>query len=358
MRILDRYILKRFLFVLLFSLFAFICIFLIVDSIERLDVYIDEKVPSLVVAKLYIYYLPYIIVLALPIAMLLASLFSVGNLARQNEIVAMSASGISLYRTLAPLLLLAFLISIGAYFFGEYVLPQASSNRAALIDQYMEKKREAWRKRITNVYMRDSRDRLISMRSFDATHYTGNVVSIRRFEGLDLRYRLDSRSMVWEDSVWALYEGVERVFSGSQETVTSFKKKILADENLRPQDFAKVLKKPEEMSFEELKSFIEEVRINGGNPGNWLVDLYLKIAIPFANFIIVLFGAPLASPKRRSGSATGFGISLVICFVYFGLIKVCQSFGQNGVLPPLFAAWFANGLFAVWGIYILLRTQK
>ena len=358
MKILDRYILRRFLAVLFFALFAFICIFLIVDSIERLDVYIDEKVPTTVVFKLYLFYLPYIIVLALPIAMLLAALFSVGNMARQNEIVAMSASGISLYRTLAPLFLLAFFISVGAYFFGEYVLPQASSSRANLIDQYIEKKREAWRKRINNVYMRDSQNRLIGMRSFDAVHNTGNTVSIRRFEGLNLVYRLDSRKMVWEDSLWVLYDGVERTFDQGQEIVSAFDRQILKDENLLPQDFAKVLKKPEEMSFQELTAFIEEVRLNGGDENHWLVDLYLKISIPFANFIIVLFGASLASPKRRSGGAAGFGISLVICFVYFGLIKTCQSFGQNGVLPPMFAAWFANGFFAVWGVLILLRTQK
>jgi lipopolysaccharide export system permease protein len=357
-KVLDRYILRRFLFILFFALFAFICIFLIVDSIERLDVYIDEKVPSLVVVQLYVYYLPYIIVLALPVAMLLASLFSVGNLARKNEIVAISASGVSLYRTLAPLLLLALFISLGAYYFGEHVVPQASSKRAALIDQYLEKKREAWRKRINNVYMRDSQNRLISMRAFDAARSTGHTVSIRRFEGLELRYRLDCRSMSWEDSVWVLRQGVERIFREGQESVNTFESKKLTDENLRPQDFAQVLKKPEEMSYQELKAFIAEVKLNGGNESHWLVDLYLKIAIPFANFIIVLFGAPLASPKRRGGGAAGFGISLVICFVYFGLVKVCQSFGQNGVLPPLFAAWFANGLFAAWAIYIFVRTQK
>jgi lipopolysaccharide export system permease protein len=358
MRVLDRYILRSFAAILLFSLFAFICVFLIVDSIERLDVYIDEKVPTLVIVQLYIYYLPYIIVLALPIAMLLASLFSIGNMARQNEIVAMSASGVSLYRTLAPLFLLAFLISVGAYFFGEYVLPHASSKRAELVDQYIEKKREAWRKRINNVFMRDSLNRLISMRSFQAAQQTGQMVSIRLFDGLNLRYRLDSRTMVWEDSVWVLHQGVERTFSGEQEVVQTFERMVLQNENLRPQDFSKVLKKPEEMSYAELKTFIEDVRLNGGDPNNWMVDLYLKIAIPFANFIIVLFGAPLASPKRRSGGATGFGISLGVCFFYFGIVKVSQSFGQNGVLPPLFAAWFANGLFAAWGLFILLKTQK
>ncbi|NLP12314.1 LPS export ABC transporter permease LptG [bacterium] len=358
MRVLDRYILRRFCFILFFSLIAFVCIFLIVDSIERLDVYIGEKVPGLIVLKLYVYYLPYIIILTLPVAMLLASLFSVGNMARQNEIVAMSASGVSLYRTLMPLLVLAFLISIVAYYFGEYVVPQASSSRALLIDHYVEKKRESHRKRINNPFMRDDRNRLISMRYFDAARNTGHHVSIRRFEGLKLLYRLDCRTMAWEDSAWVLRNGVERIFDQGQETVALFEEKRLEDENLRPQDFAKVLKKPEEMSYQELTAFIEEVRQNGGNESHWLVDLYLKLSIPFANFIIVLFGAPLASPKRRSGGAAGFGLSLIICFVYFGLVKICQSFGQNGVLPPLFAAWFPNGFFALSGLLILLRTQK
>jgi lipopolysaccharide export system permease protein len=358
MKTLDRYLIRKFLGVLLFALFAFVCIFLIVDGIEKLDTYLDKHVPLAIVGRLYLYYMPYIITLTLPIAMLLSSLFSIGTMARQNEIVAQIASGRSLYRILTPVFLLAMLISLGALWFGETVVPRASAARSHLIDDYLEKQREVWRKRVNNVYARDDQDRRISMQWFDTVRSIGHKINIRHFNGLELDFHIYANRMEWKDSLWVLYEGVERHFESDSETVRQFDKMTLASENLKPADFGKVLKKPEEMSYGELRAFIVEVERNGGNPNNWLVDLYLKIAIPFANFIIVLFGAPLSSPKRRSGTATGFGISLAICFIYFGIVKTAQSMGQNGLLPPLVAAWLANVLFLLSGIWVLFKAQK
>ncbi len=358
MTILDRYLLRKFAGVLVFALLAFICIFLIVDGIEKLDTFIDKEVPAGIVIRLYLYYIPYIITLTLPVAMLLASLFSVGSMAKQNEIIAQIASGLSLYRILAPLLIFSLLISLGAFWFGETVVPRASAARSGIVDEHIEKQREVWRKRVNNVYARDAQERRISMRWFDTVQNTGHRVNIRKFKGLETQIHIYAARMSWEDSTWILYDGVERSFMEGVEIVNTFSRLELLDENLKPDEFAKVLKKPEEMSYGELKTFIAEVERNGGDPNHWLVDLYLKIAIPFANFIIVLFGAPLSSPKRRSGTATGFGISLAIAFFYFGIVKTAQSMGQNGLLPPLFAAWSANVLFFLGGIWVLLKAQK
>ncbi len=358
MTILDRYLLRKFVGVLLFALFAFICIFIIVDGIEKLDTFIDKEVPAGIVFRLYLYYIPYIVTLTLPVAMLLASLFSVGTMAKQNEIIAQIASGLSLYRILAPLLLFSMLISLGALWFGETVVPHASAARSRMVDEYIEKQREVWRKRVDNVYARDAQERRISMRWFDTVQNIGHKINIRRFEGLDLRLHIYANRMEWKEGQWVLYDGVERTFDEERESVRTFSSLILEKENLTPADFGKVLKKPEEMAYAELRSFIKEVERNGGDPDHWLVDLYLKIAIPFANFIIVLFGAPLSSPKRRTGTATGFGVSLAVCFIYFGIIKTAQSFGQNGILPPLLAAWSANVLFLTAGLYVLFKAPK
>jgi len=358
MRVLDRYLSRSFLSVLLFSFIAFICIFVIVDGIEKLDIYIEQDIPKLVVGQMYLYYIPYIVVLTLPVAMLLSSLFSVGTMARNNEIIAMKASGLSLYRILAPLFIIAMLISIGALAFGEYVVPRASAARAELMTQYMEKRRQAVKRRLNNVYARDSLGRRISIRSFDSETNIGYKVNIRQLDGLRLSMHIYAERMAWEERKWVLYQGVERQFIEDREQVNRFERLELNDCDLMPETFAKVLKKPEEMSYWELKSFIGEVERNGGDPNHWLVDLYLKISIPFANFIIVLFGAPLSSPKRRSGTATGFGISLAICFTYFGIVKTAQSLGQNGMFPPLFAAWIANVIFLVAGLIVLFKAHK
>lgn len=358
MTLLDRYISKQFLFILFFALIAFTTVFIIVDLIENLDDLISQQVPLGVAIELYLYSLPFMVILILPVAMLLASLFSVGNMSRHNEIVAMKSAGISLYRILLPLFVIGFLMSLVALAFGEYVVPPASERYAYLNDQYLEKHREAWRKRIDQPFVRDQQNRLVSMRYFNTARNIGYFVSIRKFKDQTLLFRIDSRKITWQDSTWVLDRGYIRNFDDGHETATAFTNYKLDDTNLVPEDFARFLKEPEQMSYKELSLFIKEVERNGSKPDRWLVDLYLKIAIPFANLIIVLFGAPLSSPKRRGSTATGFGISLAICFIYFGIVKTAQAMGQAGTLDPLFAAWIANIIFAIAGVIVLVKATR
>ena len=112
MRLLDKYVALKFLNVLLFSLVAFAIIFVVVDAIDHMDKFIDRGMPKLMILKYYFYYLPYIVILCMPVAMLLASLFSIGQLSKFSELTAMKASGLSLYRIIAPILLISFFVSL------------------------------------------------------------------------------------------------------------------------------------------------------------------------------------------------------------------------------------------------------
>ena len=357
--ILDKYILRKFSAILLFALVAFIIIFIIVNVIEKLDDFLDNNVPLIVFVQYYVYSIPYILTLTLPIAMLLASLFSMGTMSRHNELVAMKAAGISLYRIVAPLLAFSFMMCIFAFVFSEVVVPGASEKKESIADEFLEKKRERWRKRIDKVYVRDDKDRVVSMQYYRTVDQTGYAVRISKMNDHTLASRIDARKMVWEDSIWVLYDGYIRNFAaGIDKEAYPFDKVTLDETNLKPKDFAKIISRPEEMSYWDLEEFVTNVKRSGGNPDKWLTELHMKLAIPFANFIIVLFGAPLSSRRRRSSSATGFGISLAIVFIYFGIVKTGQTMGHNGFLPPFFAAWSANMLFAAAGIFTLLKTQK
>ncbi len=358
MNLLDRYIIRRFVAILFFSLIAFMAVFIIVNLVEQLDSFIKHEVPAGIVVKMYIYQLPYIFTLTLPVAMLLSSLFSIGNMSKQNELTAMKASGISLYRMLSPLFLLSILISIATFGFSEVVVPPASDRYGYLKDQYMDRFQNRWRKLVKNPFVRDQQGRLINMRDFNAATNTGHTVSIRSFRDQSLIRRVDAKKIIWQDSIWVLHSGYIRTFENAVETAIPFKRHIFSDTDLVPADFDNLFKKPEAMSFWELEDFIEEVRRNGGDPDRWLVDLYLKFAMPFSNFIIVLFGAPLSARKQRESAATGFGLSLAIVFTYFGILKTTQAMGQSGILPPLVAAWVANIIFGIAGLIALLKASK
>lgn len=112
------------------------------------------------------------------------------------------------------------------------------------------------------------------------------------------------------------------------------------------------------MSYSELVQFIDELKAIGADSRKWVVEKYLKISLPLANFIVVLLGAPLASRKRKGGMGLNFGLSLLISFTYFIIIRVGQVLGHNGSLHPLLAAWLGNLVFLLAGAIALLKVRK
>jgi lipopolysaccharide export system permease protein len=384
MRLLDQYISRKFLFNLIFALTAFASIFITVDLVEALSDYIDKQVPAVVIASYYFYFLPYIIVLTMPVAMLLASTFSVGQLSKHNELTAMKAAGQSLYRILFPILVIAFLTSGLMILFAEKVVPVANQRKIEIKNRYIERVPQNLPTRLSNLYFQESvnpqaarRDgktanalgsqvRRVFIGYYDDATKTAQKISIQNYNGVFIIERIDALQMRWKEpqnggqgGVWEILRGYRRRFEGDREAVaTRFDTLAMPELSFTPQVLTKVQKEPEEMSYGELQKFIDEVARNGGNPERWLVDLYLKISFPLANFIIVLFGAPLAASKVRSGGAVGVAMSLIICFLYFGTVKTSQSMGQNGTLDPLLAAWLGNLIFLVAGAVILAKARK
>ncbi len=357
MRILDRYIARKFLQVFIFAIIAFLSIFIIVDLIENLDDFIDHKVPVRIVVDYYLYYLPFIIVLILPVTSLISSLFSVGDLARHNEIVSMKSAGMSLYRIFLPLFIVGILISGVSLGVANYLVPLSAEKKEAINREYMKGGKSP--ERLSNLYLQDNQGLRISMRYYNVATKIGNVVSIREFRDNQLISRIDVRKMVWQDSLWVLHNGYERIFQNDHETAYNFERRIFKETSMRPQNLSRMVKNPEEMSYNQLQDFIKEVKRNGGDPNRWLVDLYLKLALPFANFIIILFGAPLSSSHtQRSGAGRGFGVSLAVTFIYFGILKTTQAMGHNGRLHPLLAAWLANVIFGITGLFVLFKAKK
>ncbi len=358
MKILAKYIVRIFLGTLFFALVAFTAIYIIIDMVGFMDKFIDRNVGFFVVVKYYVFYFPYIIILTLPVATLLASLFSVGQLSRYNELIAMQASGLSLYRILGPLFVLGIIISLITAYAGERFVPSSNQKKKEIYQTHVNKLKRKRMEQTKDISLQIDENSWLLIGFFDTKENTGFKVSVQSYNQNQLIKRIDASKMIWENNNWQLLNGYTREFSNNKETAQTFDELDLPDLYFKSEDIARVQKKAEEMSYWELKNFIKEIRRTGGNPDRWLVDLYLKISFPFANLIIILFGAPLASRKTRSGTAISFGISLFICFLYFGIIKVGQSLGHNGTLPPLFAAWMGNIFFGTGAVYILVKSSR
>ena len=360
MKILDRSIISKFLAILFYTTMAFIAIFIVVDFVEHLDKFLGGNATFVDVALYYVYYIPYIIQLTLPVNMLLSSLFSLGTMAQYNELVATLTAGISLYRVVLPILILALIISCISGFAGETVVPE--TNRLRLDIYRYDIRNESREKRGTErqIAVQDYDDRQVNILYYDVGKQRANNVNIVWKEGTNILERWDVKYMLWRDSlnVWELHDVTKRVFRDSSESVTRVDSARYMDTRILPEDLIDLQLKPEEMNFVELKSFIEKMESIGADARKWIVDLYMKISYPLANFIIVLFGAPLASRKRRSGPALGFALALLISFVYFLFMRSGQVLGHNGTLEPWLGAWIGNMVFFAGGLFLMIRARK
>jgi lipopolysaccharide export system permease protein len=183
-------------------------------------------------------------------------------------------------------------------------------------------------------------------------------VLIQEYDGEVLLERIDARKMMLVDDVWTLYNAEVRSFRGDREEFETVRELQQPDFTFTTDDLIQRPKDPEEMNIVELKSYIHHVNRLGGDAQRWIADYHLKLAFPFANMIIVLFGTALASIRRRSGAAVGFGISLFICFVYYTVIEVGRAMGRSGDLTPILSAWLGNGLFGLIGLVMLVKAKK
>lgn len=365
---LDRYVSVQFLKSIVFAILAFSLIFILVDMIENLDDFIDQNVPTPIILLYYVYFLPRIFSLMVPVAVLLSALFVVGRLSSSNEMTIIKCAGVSLYRFMVPLLGIGLLVSLAMLAFDGWLVPRINAERLTLERDHLKKHLEM-RGRY-NLFFQESNNRIVSLDYYDESSATARRVMMQQFDSGDptiLLRRIDAERMAWreKDGEWVMFRGLRREFSPDtslpvqmQETVRGFDSLDIGRLVLTPEIILRMQQKPEEMGLEDFRSYIDRQRRAGSDIARLLVDYHGKIAFPFASLIVVFFGVPFASVKRRSGLAVQFGISIFLLFIYMVSQKLSQIFGYNGNIPPILAAWFPNLLFFVAGVVAMVRVEK
>jgi len=366
-KILDRYIIRQFLIVFLFGLLAFVCIFIIIDIMEKLDDFIDAQAPTNIIIQYYLASIPDIVKLMIPVAVLLSALFVTSRLSSQNELAAIKSSGISLYRIMAPFLIVTFIICFASIYLNGWVVPYANQNKFYIERSHLNRSIQATVRR--DVIFQEGRTRIVSINYYDTRAKCAQRISVQDFDSSDitiLRHRNDALQMQWiqpigddvQKAKWVLLHGTTRSFLDSTQTLVSFDSLEIGRLSLTPSDIERKQRTPDEMDYNELQEFIANQQRAGQDVARWLVEYHFKLAFPFASIIMVLFGVPFAASRPRTGAALGFGIATAATFIYLGFMKASQVFGYNGDLNPLFTAWLANIIFLVAGIANLFRVQK
>lgn len=356
---LDRYLLKSFGLALLVVTLAIGLTINVINIIEKLRDFIDHQVPILAIAEYYLYFGGWVVKSFLPMFVLIASLFSVSLLARRNEILAMKASGLSLYRIALPFLVLAVILSAGHFYYNEYIFPPANQRRLEIKKFTIEKKSRQATTQINSIYRQIEPGYIYTIEGFNVERRTGHAVRVYRTSDNHLRKIITAQRIAFEDNTWMLYDGIERTFTDTTgETYREFESMRFPDIKEKPEDFSKKIGDPEDMGLEELEEYIDLMKRTGGPYYREVVDLGIKYAYPLASFIVVLISIPIASNPRRGGLAVSISIGALISLIYFVLFRVLQSAGYNQKIPVEVAVWGVNALFFLVGVVLLLRARK
>lgn len=362
MKLIDIYIIKQFLFYFIFALIVIIMLFIIIDLMENVDDFIDRGAPVSIVIAYYIYFIPEMIKSMIPVAMLLSSLFTTGKLSTQNELVAMKAGGVSLYRFMLPFLAIGILVTGASMYFNGWVVPLANKEKYQIEREHLAKGGRSDIARY-NIFIQDSPIRFLSLGFYDETANSVTRVSIQEFSDTNfsiLERRYDATRMEWNsnEQLWTLHRGTVREFIGDAERLTPFDTLQMKDLHFNPADIAKKQLQPDEMSYFELGEFIESQRRAGQQTARWEVDYYAKIAFPFASLVVILFGVPFSAQKRRGGMALQFAIGVLITFLYMAFMAISETLGHSGQHNTMLMAWLPNIIFFVAGIFNLMRVRK
>ncbi|MCX6155117.1 MAG: LptF/LptG family permease [Candidatus Kapabacteria bacterium] len=358
MRTLLFYILRQIIATLIFSLVALSVIFIVVNYLDNLDKFLDDNAPTFVVVMFYLHSLPEILKILTPVGTLSSVLFVIGKLTTNNEITAMKSGGLSLYKLMVPILFFGVILSVGQVYFSGWIVPIANQKKNLFEQKYM---RKAPGGQIYNLYFRDSSTKNININFYDPDKKTGNKVVLEEFTNEKtprLIKRLEADEMKWDSisMMWILKKITKRDFINDKVElvhIDSTKVKL----NISHSQIANLRRSEDELNFDERRDYIELMRTGGKDVRRDMIDYYGDWAFPFANFIVILFGVPFASIKKKGGMAVQITAALLICLFYLIFTKVSQSIGYSIAIPAQLSAWSANIIFFVIGIFNLFKTR-
>ncbi len=345
MNIIDKYVSKKFWLFFSYASAAFLCVFVIVDLVENLDRYLDKGARAVDVAYYYVFYLPYIYILTIPVATLLATVFLGGYLVKNHELVALRSAGIPTKRVGTTLLFWSILISIATFGIGEFLMPPSNMKRQEIKQTRINRKTTNNTDRtITNLFYIGEDGGFYFFQTFSLNMRAGQNITIQYMDNGKITRRIDAQTMKWTGEKWRLLNVYDRTFGNDTEKMEFFPETLITIDE-RPENFARKMPRPDEMGVMELQKYIAKLRRTGMSPKRETTDLWMKFAFPLANIIVVMLGVSLAFKQRKGGYMLGFGQSFFVAFFYLTTIRAGQAFGYNGALSPIIAAFAGDVLF-------------
>jgi LPS export ABC transporter permease LptG/LPS export ABC transporter permease LptF len=364
-RILDQYVMLEFLNVFALVLMGFILLMLVFTIFDRLGDILRNHVKMITVGDYLINLTPLFFYQLAPLAVLIAVLVTFGVLNRNSEIIAMKATGISLYRLVVPIVSIAALLAVGLFLFDQFYLPQANKRQDALLNvikgkppQTVTHPEQNW---IFGQPNKGEPGRIFYYRFFDVDRNEFANISVFEFDPATfaLTRRIFAAKAVWDPDIasWRFENGWENDIQGDHASdYREFRETSFSEIHEDPQYFTREERQAQEMNFGQLDRYISDLRQSGFDTMKLRVALWRKLSYPLVAVVMAVLAIPFALSMGRRGSLTGIAVAIGVALTYFVVESLFGALGNVNYLPAALAAWSSDVLFGLVGGYLLLRT--
>lgn len=365
--ILDEYAMGSFLrnFVLVLS--SLTVLFLIFTFFELIGDIIKYRTPLVTVGDYLLNLIPFILYNVTPLCSLVAVLITFGALSRTSEITAMKATGVSLYRLVTPVLLVAAILAVLLFAFDESYLPGANRRQEALLSSIKGKPAQTFlrpdRKWMSGQASGSGEPtRIFYYQAFDPDRNIFANITVFEFEPgtFTLSRRIYAESAHWDAAAghWEFDNGWERVFANGDSVTnySTFQESSFGEIHETPAYFKKEERPSQEMSYSELASYIRDLQQSGFDTTPLRVQLNRKLAYPLLTLVMAILAVPFSLVAGKRGNLAGIGAAVALAILWYVLSGISENLGNVNSLPAVLAAWSPDLLFAMAGSYLLLRT--
>ncbi|RNC87499.1 MAG: YjgP/YjgQ family permease [Allomuricauda sp.] len=356
--ILDRYILKRYLFTFLGMILLFVPIGIMANLAEKIGKIIDNEAP---LSEVIVFYGNFTLVignLLFPIFLFLSIIFFTSKLASNTEIVAILSSGVSYWRFLRPYMIGATIVAFLIFMMGMFIVPHASIGYNEFEYKYFKKHKQD--RQTKNIFTQLNENDFIYVSSFDPARQIGYNFTYEHFEKDQLAYKLSAANIRWmdKDSTYRMTNYVKRTVKDGTEYVET-KRRLDTLFTFQIGDLTPVSYIADTKNLFELNRFIEDQKRKGAsNINTYVLVKYKRWALPIAAFILTIIAVAVSSVKRRGGMGVNLAFGIGVAFIYIFFDKVFGTLAEQSGFSPLLAVIIPNLLFGALAVYLLQKAKR
>jgi lipopolysaccharide export system permease protein len=363
MKIIDWYIIKKFLITFFFCLIALTVVVIIVDLSEKTDDFAKTGLSfKTIIIQYYFGFIPRIDAMLFPLFIFISVIFFTSKMANRSEIIAILSTGVNFGRFLRPYLITGLLFTAFLWWCNQYVLPPANQKWATFTSKYIDFNYGGYvnTSTINNKYFKLDSFSYAGLRYYDTTSRTGSNFFIQRFQKTNLVYNLRAMNITWDTATkkWRLNNVQERWINGLHQKLKDTTV-MQMNFNFKPRDLKVDEYMKDRLTTPELDEFIKLEKVRGaGDVNSLLLEKNNRNANPVSVFILTVIGACIASRKIRGGSGFHLAIGVLICVLYILVGRFASVFALKGNFNPVIAAWLPNVFFGILAWYLYKKASK